>query len=237
LRLTGPVSVEAHFSLLDMAGPISTAPVTTVPIATVLRLRQPVEIPVVTSWNVADPREWTSSTLELSVNGGGDAAVPLGGGKSVRSTAVPAVRYQYRTRASDGDNTGEWTVGTAFVVDGFLPPYDSVSGGDWTLGYSATAWLGAIATTSSPAASATFPVTGQEVAIVARTEHNLGGLQIYVDGQLRQTVPTAYDAPSAPRIVAAVPLGGGTHTLRIARDPSVDGPIELQGVITLNSAA
>ena len=237
LRLSQASSVSARFVAVDTSGPITTSPVTTLPIGAPLApAAAMVVVPLRTSWTAFDPDDPVAAN-ELAVSVGGGAFTPVtlpsDPAQTILTKGVSTTRYQFRARARDlNHHVGGWTNGAPFTVDVFAPTTLSY-GGDWSFTSPSASWLGTAASTSDPTAAATATVTGQGVAVVARTGHNLAALAIYVDDQLRQVVPTAYTAASSPRIVAAVTLGGGTHTIRIARAASSIGVMELQGAIVL----
>jgi hypothetical protein len=236
LVLSGPTSVVTSFTAADTTAPITTTPLTSLPIGVRLSPAAPTRIPLLTSWTTLDPDDAVATDeLQVSSNGGEFQSVALAtqAAQTARTSGVSATRYQFRARATDSHaDVGAWTSGAPFTLDQFAPTILSYAGA-WTFTSPPTSWLGTAASTTDPSATATITVAGQDVAIVARTDHNLGALAVYVDDQPRQVVPTAYAGAGSVRIVADLTLGGGTHTIRISPAASTVGAVELQGVIVL----
>jgi len=233
----GPdTAIGVSFGAADTRAPIVTAPVMSIPIGVRLAPAEPVAVPLLALWTTLGA-DGLTAIHELQVSRDGAEFQPVDLASAVaaraRTTGVSAHQYQFRARATDAHaNVGEWSNGVPFTVDTFAPTALSYAG-SWTFTSPATSWLGTAASTVDPAATATITVVGRDIAIAARTDRNLGSLAFYVDGQRRQVVPTAYAGASSTRIVAELPLGGGTHVVRVSLESPGVGAIELQGIAVL----
>jgi hypothetical protein len=86
-----------------------------------LSAQEPASIPLLTAWKSTSRHgEISAEELQVSVNNGGFAPVPLPNATTPRteSTVVATAAYQFRARATDANGRpGDWTNGTAFTVD------------------------------------------------------------------------------------------------------------------------
>jgi hypothetical protein len=238
VTLDHALAVQARFSEHDTTAPVVDTPVSSFVTGSTLPVSVASTVPLVTSWTATDPdAEVVSHELAVSVNGGDLQSVPLA------NTAVPhgsfsgrvGETYQFQARATDANgNRGEWTRGSPIELTR-LELRQLNFKAEWSISDNSSSWTGWSAWTQDPVASVSFSTTGAVVAIVAHTDLNRGAINIYVDDQFRQTVPTAYAGGPSSRIVASLTLGGGNHTVRLDRAGSTPGPIELDGAIILTS--
>jgi Divergent InlB B-repeat domain len=231
-RLLEPVTVRAHFFVPAQ----STPPVSVLPRGRHLSAQTPAAIPLLTVWKSTSPHGALSAEeLQVSVNNGGFAPVPLPGATISRaeSSVVATATYQFRARALDAQSRpGDWANGSAFTVDAVQETVATYTGG-WTTREASSAWGGSVSSTDHPSASATMTFTGQEFAIVGSASRKHGSFDIYVDGTLRETVTPRSWSWADRRILASFSLTSGTHTVRIVRASTGQGPIELDGFVVL----
>ncbi|WP_149181665.1 InlB B-repeat-containing protein [Streptomyces sp. TRM49041] len=236
LRLDSASSVHARFVPGDTTAPLTSPPASHVPVGARLSARIPPGVPLETSWTAIDPDDPVSTNeLQVSVNGGGFAPVGLPTVAATRTTSrvVPTARYQFRARATDSHgNVGDWATGVPLTVDAFQETAGTYEGA-WRSEHRASAWGGTVISTRQPSASVMLTVTGREVAVVGTTGRRHGSLQVYVDGELRQTRSTSSRKTLARRVLADVKFAPGTHTIRVVRAPDDRGPITLDGFIVL----
>ncbi|HEX6354735.1 InlB B-repeat-containing protein [Actinophytocola sp.] len=232
LRLLAPATVHARFFVPAR----STPPVSVLPRGRQLSAQTPAVIPVVTSWTSTSVHGAISAVqLQVSVNDGGFAPVPLPNATTSRteSTVVPTASYRFRARGVDAQGRpGDWSSGNPFTVDAFQETAAGYSPG-WTTRSVSSAWGGSLRSTNQPSASATVMFTGSEFAIVGSARLLPATFDVYIDGTLRETVHNWSILRVDRRILAAFSIAPGTHTVRIVRTASSYGPLEVDGFVVL----
>lgn len=171
----------------------NTAPNTTAPVERLAPGTTTPSVQVSLTWSGTDTG-WgiASYQLQRSVDGGAWTGVGLPSAKttSITQQLAPSQSVRYRVRAKDAaGNVGSWDYGPTFTPRLRDDTHAAVTfAGAWQPVPDGTAMLGALHTSSSSGASATFAFTGRDVGWVAARGPGRGQARVYVDGVLRATV-------------------------------------------------
>lgn len=226
--------------LMDTVVPVSTDPVVSVPINSILN---GVNAQVRATWSASDTGSGVAShQLQLSTDGGGswtDLTLPL---PTSTQRGVNLARgntlYAFRTRALDAaGNPGAYTTSPVFKVlvhqeDANLVTLTS----GWTIEADPNADAGDLASTSLAGQKATFStVDARTLAVVARKGPNAGKMNVFLDGVKVKGVdlysPTVQDRV----VVCTTPVTPGVpHTLEI-RSQAGKNPASTGTVVTLDA--
>jgi hypothetical protein len=190
-----------------------------------------VNLPALVTWTARDVG-WgvRSYRLQRSVDGGPWKGVASTTSRSRAQVLTAGHSYRYRVRAVDkAGNVGAWAVGPVLrpvlVADG-----NAAVGyrGLWTVAADPTARGGALHSTNTAGASATYRFYGRDIEWIARRAPDEGQARVYIDGRYVRTVDLAAAVNDPGRgVFRRHWLAAGTHTIRIvavgtAGRPTVD---------------
>jgi hypothetical protein len=203
--------------IADGRAPTVTPPVT--------RLTAPSAIatgaPVLVTWSAKDSGSGVYSYhLQSSRNGGLWNTVTLRTRSATSYTRGLGYSGTYRFRVRARDRAGNWsgwaygpTIRAAYFADSY--PYISYSSG-WSTDSTADATDGAVRYATAAGETATFSVSGNGVAWVARRGPDRGIAQVFVDGVLASAVDLHASTLGSPVTVFARRWTvTGTHTVQV----------------------
>ena len=246
-RLDVDTALSADFVAADTTAPTVSAPAVQPVVGSQLSDGTPAAVPLDVSWTASDPDDGVAaSDLEMAVNGGGFAAVPLpsSAATGARFSAAVGATYLVRARGTDQHgNVGDWVEGpvshrqrqpTELPGVTVLAQQETAATltGTWTTGRAPESWGESTITTRAGGSTASFTVEGEYVGIVCATGPGRGTADVYLDDHPRGSFSTAGVLTRSRRVLAVVVLPVyGTHTIQI-RSTSAD-PLELDGIVVL----
>jgi len=190
------------------------------------------------AWSASDPGSGVARyDLEVSVDGGGYAAVPLASpmSTSVDRPLTVGSSYRFRVRATDSvGNASSWTYGAAFRPAVYQETTSLAAyTGAWSTSKSAQALGGGYRWTSVSGRTVRFHVTASDIGLVMTKTATSGSTQVYVDGVLAGAInlratKTTYRQLVFVRHFATL----GLHTVELR--PTGTGRVDLDAFATLH---
>lgn len=189
-------------------------------------------VPVTFRWTASDPSGISQVAAYLSTNDGAWVQQTLSSAapSSVTLSLTPGTKYRMAVTARDG--AGNWS-GHAYSATTTPGLWQENSGYvAFSTGWVQSAWApaagGALRTSSTPNASASFTFTGTNVAWVGTKATNRGQAHIYLDGVFTTTVDLYAASTSARTVLASYSWAtAGSHTMKVvvvgtSGRPSID---------------
>jgi hypothetical protein len=217
-RLDVNAALTALLGSADTTPPNVTAPVQQFPLGWTLGTTQ---VPVTISWSGSDAGGIAEFVLMSKTNGSAWARETLSTATATSKTfnLSPGSSYQFIVIARDraGNWSNQWGFGQQFTVRAHQESSTAIAySGAWTPISWAPAYGGAMRTSTTQGAGATFTFTGRNVAWVAAKSTNRGQAWVFVDGAYAGTVNTySATAVGKPIVFSKSWANSGTHTIRV----------------------
>ncbi len=210
----------------DAAGPISVAPIQSLPAQTLSATSTRTHL----RWSASDHGSGVVRyLLQVSTNGGTFKTVklPKATTTSIDQTLAYGKTYRFRVKAYDREgNAGAYAYGPTFRLGRYEETHAAIGyGGTWTSARRPDALGGAVRYTSSGDRVAVLHTTATDIALVVSRSKGSGHAQVYVDGILAATVNLARSSVAYRQLIFArhfATLGAHTFEVRAVGDGRVE---------------